>query len=69
MRPTGGTPARVRVYVDGEQQYFGEDVVDGIVTVDSDSLYKLVNLPTPGRHTLRLEFEDSNVELYAFTFG
>ena len=69
MRPTGESPARVRVYVDDKQQYFGEDVVGGVVTVNSDSLYKLVNLPTPGRHKLRLEFEDSNVELYAFTFG
>lgn len=41
----------------------------GVVTVDSDRLYNLIKLPSPGEHTLRLEFEDSNVELFAFTFG
>lgn len=69
MRPVGGTPAKVTVYLDGEMQDLGRSVVNGKVTVDSDRLYKLINLPTPGRHILRLEFEDSNVEVYAFTFG
>lgn len=61
--------AKVKVSVDGKEQYFGEDVVDGVVTVDSDRLYKLVDLSTPGKHTLRLEFLDDNAELFAFTFG
>jgi cytochrome c biogenesis protein CcdA/thiol-disulfide isomerase/thioredoxin len=69
MGPAGEEPARVRVYVDGEMQYFGEDNENGIVTVDSDRLYKLVDLPSPGRHILRLEFLDSNAEIFAFTFG
>lgn len=63
------TSTRVKVYLDGKLQNFGDDNKNGIVTVDTDRLYKLINLPTPGRHILRLEFEDSNVELYAFTFG
>jgi len=66
---TKGVPAKVKVYVDGKMQYFGEDVINGVVTVDSDNLYKLISLPTPGRHILRLEFEDSNAEVFAFTFG
>jgi len=67
---TRGAPSRVKVYVvDDKMQYFGEDVVNGVVTVDSDTLYKLINLPTPGRHILRLEFEDNNAEVFAFTFG
>ncbi len=66
---TKGSPAKIKIYVDDKLQYFGEDTVNGIVTVDSDRLYKLVNLPSPGRHTLRIEFEDNNTELYAFTFG
>lgn len=66
---TKGTPAKVKVYVDDKVQYLGEDSVDGIVTVEADRLYKLVKLPIPGRHILRLEFEDSNVETFAFTFG
>lgn len=64
-----GNPAKIRVYVDEKMQYFGEDTINGVVTIDSDSLYKLIKLPVPGRHILRLEFEDSNIELYAFTFG
>lgn len=66
---TKGAPAKVKVYVDDELQYFGMDNKEGIVTVDKDTLYKLINLPSPGKHNLRLEFEDSNAELFAFTFG
>ena len=61
--------SKVRVYVDDEVQYGGVDVVDGVVTVDSDTLYKLIDLPEPGRHILKLEFLDDNTEVYAFTFG
>ena len=42
---------------------------NGMVTVNADRLYKLINLPTPGRHILKLEFEDNNTEVFAFTFG
>ncbi|MFA6004965.1 MAG: cytochrome c biogenesis protein DipZ [Patescibacteria group bacterium] len=68
MRATGD-PAKVRVYLDDKIQDSGEDVVKGTVTVNKDRLYKLINLTVPGRHVLRLEFEDSNAELFAFTFG
>lgn len=63
------SPAKVKVTVDDGEQFYGEDVVDGMVTIDADRLYKLVNLPTPGRHMLKLEFLDDNVQLFAFTFG
>ena len=66
---TKGTPANVRVYLDDKLQDFGEDNVSGVVIVDGDKLYKLINLSIPGRHILRLEFDDSNAELFAFTFG
>lgn len=66
---TKGEPAKVKVFVDDEVQFLGEDVKDGVITIDSDRLYKLINLPTPGNHILRLEFEDANAELFAFTFG
>lgn len=66
---TKGTPAKVTVYLDDKRQYFGSDNNQGTVTVDKDTLYKLINLPMPGKHILRLEFEDNNAELYAFTFG
>lgn len=68
MRPKGDT-AHLRVYVDETLQYFGEDNKEGVVTVDADRLYKLIQTPKPGRHTLRLEFLDDNAEVYAFTFG
>lgn len=58
-----------KVYLDGELKYFGEDNINGIVNVDSDRLYKLIKLPAPGRHNLRIEFQDGNTEVYAFTFG
>lgn len=66
---TTGKPAKVRVYIDDKMQYFGENNINGLVTVDSDKLYKLILLPTPGKHLLRLEFKDANAQLFAFTFG
>lgn len=69
MQPAGDNPAKVKVYVDGKMEYFGEDNKNGITTVDSARLYKLINLSTPGKHELRLEFEDGNAQLFAFTFG
>lgn len=68
MRPQGNT-AKIKIYLDDKLQAFGEDNKDGVITVDADRLYKLINLSTPGRHILRLEFEDNNTGLYAFTFG
>ncbi|MEK7571802.1 MAG: cytochrome c biogenesis protein DipZ [Patescibacteria group bacterium] len=69
MRPTDKTPGKVKVFLDNKPQYLGEDATSGTVTITGDKLYKLINLPTPGRHMLKLEFEDTNTELYAFTFG
>lgn len=66
---TKGQPAKVKVYIDNKLQYFGANNNNGIVTVEKDTLYKLINLPAAGKHILRLEFEDSNAELFAFTFG
>jgi len=66
---TKGTSSQMKVYVDDTLQYFGEDNKGGIVTVTADTLYKLVLLPTPGRHVLRLEFLDDQTEVFAFTFG
>jgi len=66
---TKGDPAKVNVFLDDTLQYFGEDNKEGTVTVTKDTLYKLIKLPASGTHRLRLEFEDNNAELYAFTFG
>lgn len=68
MRPKNKT-GTVKVYLDGKLTSSGEDVVDGEVEVNEDRLYKLIMLDNPGKHQLRLEFPDSSLELYAFTFG
>ena len=47
----------------------GSDIEDGVVEVNSDQLYKLINIESPGRNELILEFLDDRLELYAFTFG
>lgn len=70
MRPKNGS-GKVRVALDGKivSSQAGADVKDGAVIVESDRLYKLIKLSSPGAHILELEFVDDNVELYAFTFG
>ena len=72
MRTKGDDVGRVKIYLDDKlisESDAGDDVKDGIVTVDVDRLYKLVKLDSGGQHVLKLEFLDSNIELYAFTFG
>jgi cytochrome c biogenesis protein CcdA/thiol-disulfide isomerase/thioredoxin len=62
---------RARVLLDGDPisaDDAGADVEDGELTVGSQRLYDLVDLPRAGTHTLTLEF-DPGIEGYAFTFG
>lgn len=61
MRPTAELSGKVKVYLDGS---FVKEVL-----VESDSLYQLIELDSAGQHQLKLEFIDSNTEIYAFTFG
>jgi cytochrome c biogenesis protein CcdA/thiol-disulfide isomerase/thioredoxin len=66
-----GQPRQVRVLLDGRPiapAVAGADVHGGVVTVDSQRLYELVDLPRVGHHVLRLEPE-AGVMGYAFTFG
>ena len=69
-----GSPGRareVRVLLDGQPISAGEagaDVEDGVVEVDGERLYSLVDLPETGRHTLELR-PAAGTEAYAFTFG
>lgn len=71
LRP-GKATRKVRVYLDGKEitaDVAGADVKNGVVTVDQDRLYNLVDLHgKPGQHLLRLEFE-AGTEVFAFTFG
>jgi cytochrome c biogenesis protein CcdA/thiol-disulfide isomerase/thioredoxin len=64
-------PRRVRVLLDGRPiaaADAGSDVHGGAVTVSSQRLYNLVDLPRVGRHVLRL-LPEAGVTGYAFTFG
>jgi cytochrome c biogenesis protein CcdA/thiol-disulfide isomerase/thioredoxin len=66
-----GQPRKVRVLLDGkpiEAAAAGDDVHEGVVSVDSQRLYNLVDLPAVGDHVLTLEPE-AGVMGYAFTFG
>jgi cytochrome c biogenesis protein CcdA/thiol-disulfide isomerase/thioredoxin len=66
-----GKPRRMKVKLDGRpisSADAGSDVHDGVVVVDSQRLYDLVNLPKVEHHVLELEPE-SGVTGYAFTFG
>lgn len=76
LKPGSGTPetgGKVRVFLDGklvDETNAGSDVKNGIVLVDKDNLYNLIDFQgISGEHLLRLEFEDIGIEAYAFTFG
>lgn len=72
MNP-GQTPGKVKVFINGKvanNKNAGKDVKDGIVTVDRDRLYELIDLKgKTENHLLRLEFLTPGIEAFAFTFG
>ncbi len=62
----------IRVLVDGkvvDQSIAGADVKNGIVSVEKDRLYELVNLQEIGTHLLELQFMKPGIQVYTFTFG
>ncbi len=63
---------KIKVYLDGkpiDAASAGEDVRNGVLTLDLDRLYNLVDLKAVGgRHLLRLEFL-GKTSVFAFTFG
>jgi cytochrome c biogenesis protein CcdA/thiol-disulfide isomerase/thioredoxin len=66
-----GHTRHVRVLLDGRPipaDLAGSDVHSGVVRVDSQRLYNLVDLPSVGNHLLQLE-PRAGVTGYAFTFG
>jgi cytochrome c biogenesis protein CcdA/thiol-disulfide isomerase/thioredoxin len=66
-----GEPGRVSVSLDGSPisaADAGSDVRGAAATISRQRLYRLVELPKPGRHVLTLRF-DPGVSGYAFTFG
>jgi cytochrome c biogenesis protein CcdA/thiol-disulfide isomerase/thioredoxin len=72
MRPGSAKNATVKVYLDGKlvpQNKAGADVKDGIINIDSDKLYNLIdNHGKVENHILKLEFSPG-IEPFAFTFG
>lgn len=73
LRPPKGSSGQVKVFLDGkvvDDKNAGDDVKNGILTVDQDRLYNLVNLHgTVENHSLRLEFLTPGTQTFAFTFG
>ena len=74
IRPgEAGAGAKIAVKLDGkviDAQLAGDDVKDGIITIDTDRLYNIVDLrDNPGDHVLELEFQTPGIEAFAFTFG
>jgi cytochrome c biogenesis protein CcdA/thiol-disulfide isomerase/thioredoxin len=66
-----GEPRRLGVELDGEpidDRFAGEDVSGAAATTFGQRLYRLVDLPDAGDHTLTLRFEPG-IAGYAFTFG
>ena len=69
-----GSPARprdLRVLLDGRpiaDRLAGQDVEGGRATIDRQRLYRLVDMPRAGHHTVELRLADG-IEGYAFTFG
>jgi len=71
--PDAAQPLRFRVTLDGHApgQDHGSDVQpDGTGTVTGQRLYQLIRQAHPqGEHTFAIEFPDSGVQAYSFTFG
>lgn len=72
LRPSSTSSSTVKVFLDGKQVdsfNAGSDVHEGLINVDKDKLYNLIDLKgNPGSHILKLEF-DSGIQVFAFTFG
>jgi hypothetical protein len=74
MRPAArGTPVRFRVLIDGHPPgaAHGTDVdAEGAGTVNEQRTYQLIRQPAPiGDRLFQIEFLDSGIEAFAFTFG
>lgn len=74
LRPgSSGANAKVKVFLDEnvvDNSNAGADVQNGVVTIDSDRLYNLIDLKgKASRHILRLEFQTPGIQVFAFTFG
>jgi cytochrome c biogenesis protein CcdA/thiol-disulfide isomerase/thioredoxin len=73
LRPGNTANGTVKVYLDGKpitQNQKGADVKDGIIIVDTDRLYNVVDLQgKTENHKLKLEFQKPGIQVFTFTFG
>jgi thiol-disulfide isomerase/thioredoxin len=66
-----GTPAHVHINLNSKPvgKAGGADVKDGLLTVDSERLYELIDQGSAGNGVLELQTDDAGLQAYAFTFG
>ena len=71
MGTATGKPVHVHVLLNGQPigAAGGVDVKDGLLTVDSERLYELINQDAAKDGLLELQFDDEGTQAYAFTFG
>lgn len=72
LRP-GQTSSKIKLFLDEKiisTENAGADVKDGIVNIDTDRLYDLIDLKDgPASHILKIEFQTPGIKVFAFTFG
>jgi len=68
-----GNDVQAEIYLDGlliDALNAGADVTDGVVTFRESDLYNLVDLKGKyGEHMLEIRFLDTDISVFAFTFG
>jgi cytochrome c biogenesis protein CcdA/peroxiredoxin len=73
LRPGSAKLNTVKVFLDGkiiDSSVAGADVHSGIISVDSDRLYNIIDLHgKTENHILKLEFQTPGTAAYTFTFG
>lgn len=73
LKPGTAVNGKIKVFLDGkvvDAKHKGADVKDGIVTVDWDRMYDIIDLKGSfENHILRLEFQTPGIQVYTYTFG
>jgi thiol-disulfide isomerase/thioredoxin len=66
-----GKPVRAMLKLNGEALggNAGKNAPAGVVTIESNTLYELIDQKTPENSLLEIQSDDPGLEAYAFTFG
>ena len=66
-----GKPVRVSIRLNGEAvgPNAGKDAPGGVVTIERNTLYELIDQKTPKNGVLEILSDSPGLEAYAFTFG